>query len=107
METHRVTMVNREGPPLEIREDHTILEAAEAQGLRLPAGCREGHCISCAARLLEGRVEQPGAVALTASERADGFVLLCVARPRSDCTVRVGAEARRPLFVNPLREGAG
>lgn len=105
METHRVALEDREAPPIEVREDRTILEAAEASGVRLAAGCREGHCISCAAYLVEGRVDQPEAVALTLAERAEGFVLLCVARPRSDCTLRVGADARRPLFVNPLREG--
>lgn len=103
-EAHRVTLANRDGPPLRVGEDQTILDAADRAGVRLPSGCRDGHCISCAARLLEGRVDQSDAVALSPAQRDDGFVLLCVARPRSDCTVRVGREAQRPLFVNPFRE---
>lgn len=105
MASYRVTLANRDGPPFEVPEGQSILEAAEAAGVALSAGCRDGHCISCAARLEEGEVDQEGAVALGAEEREEGFVLLCVARPRSDCTIRVGREARRPLFVNPLREG--
>ena len=104
-EEHCITLANRDGSRLRVREDQTILDAADRAGVRLPSGCRDGHCISCAARLLEGRVDQPEAVALSPGQRADGFVLLCVARPRSDCTVRVGREARRPLFGNPFREG--
>lgn len=105
MDTHRVRVVNRDWPAFEVREDRTILGAAEEAGAALPSGCRDGHCISCAARLLDGRVDQPGAVALSPAQRAEGFILPCVARPRSDCTLRVGAESQRALFVHPFRAG--
>lgn len=100
--THRVRLADREVSPIRVREDESILEAADRSGVALPSGCRDGHCISCAARLLEGEVDQSGAVALSSERRAEGFVLLCVARPRTDCRLRVGAEARRPLFRNPF-----
>lgn len=105
MEIHRVALANRDAPALEVREDETVLAAAEAAGVRLPSGCRAGHCVSCAARLVEGRVVQPGAAALSPSQEAEGFVLLCVARPRSDLVLRVGAESQRPLFANPFLDG--
>lgn len=105
VESHRVTLANREAPALEVREDETILSAAGEAGVALPSGCRAGHCISCAARLVAGRVAQPGAVALSRAQVAEGFVLLCVARPRSDVVLRVGAESQRPLFGNPFLGG--
>jgi len=102
---HRVRLANREARDLEVRSDETILEAADRAGITLPSGCRDGHCISCAARLLEGEVDQSAGEALTPEEREQGYVLLCVARPRSDCVLRVGAEAQRDLFRNPFLEG--
>lgn len=63
----------------------TLLQAAEAAGLQLPSLCRNGTCRECMARLTEGRVryriEWPG---LLADEKADGWVLPCVALPCSD-----------------------
>ncbi|MGL6282913.1 MAG: 2Fe-2S iron-sulfur cluster-binding protein, partial [Microcoleaceae cyanobacterium] len=34
-----------------VGEDEYILEIAEEQGIRLPAGCKQGDCSSCIARL--------------------------------------------------------
>ena len=38
-------------------------------------------------RLLSGDVEMSGADGLSAADRAAGYVLSCVAIPRSDCAV--------------------
>ena len=65
-----------------------LLDSLEAQGVSLPYGCRYGGCISCAAKLLSGEVDQRAGVALNGRQLADGYVLLCVARPLSDCTLR-------------------
>ncbi|HEU6454319.1 MAG TPA: 2Fe-2S iron-sulfur cluster-binding protein, partial [Roseateles sp.] len=50
--------------------------------------CRNGTCRTCIARLVQGRIEHripwPG---LSAEEKADGFVLPCVAEARSDVTL--------------------
>lgn len=89
---------------IEVSGDEPILDAAEAAGLTLPYGCRAGHCISCAARLIEGRVEQSEGVALTPAQEAQGYVLLCMASPRSDCVVEVGARVQQELFVNPFKQ---
>jgi ferredoxin len=104
-DVHRVRLANRDVPDLEVRADETILGAADRAGVPLPSGCRDGHCISCAARLLEGHVDQSAGEALTRAEREEGYVLLCVARPRSDCVLRVGAEVQKGLFRNPFLEG--
>lgn len=100
---HRVELRNR-GATLEVDEDETILDAAEAAGHTLPVGCREGRCITCAARLLRGKVvHSDAATALRPEQEERGYVLLCVARARSDVVLEVGRESQRELFRNPFR----
>lgn len=66
-----------------------LLLAAAAAGLELPSSCRNGSCRSCICRLLEGRIayriDWPG---LLAEEKAQGFILPCVAYPQSDVVLR-------------------
>ena len=83
-----------------------LLDALEAQGVSLPYGCRYGGCISCAAKLLSGEVDQRAGVALNGRQLADGYVLLCVARPLSDCTFDVGVESHDKLYRNPFAKPA-
>lgn len=80
-----------DGRELLVDDDEDILAAAEAQGIALPSSCLEGSCTTCTARLLRGEVEQERALALRDEEKAAGFVLLCVARPRGDCVLRTHA----------------
>lgn len=60
----------------------SLLEAARAAGVRLRSSCRNGTCRACLCRLVEGeihyRIDWPG---LTAEERAEGWILPCVALP--------------------------
>lgn len=104
MTTFTVELRNRNST-IEVASDEPILDAAESAGVTLPYGCRAGHCISCAARLVQGDVEQSKGVALTPAQEAQGYVLLCIATPRSECVVDVGAGVQRDLFVNPFKEG--
>ncbi|KAF3884821.1 MULTISPECIES: 2Fe-2S iron-sulfur cluster-binding protein [Nostocales] len=103
MNAYKITLVNRNNYTLEVAGDRYILDAAEAAGLRLPVGCRYGACITCAARLLEGEVEQYQAVALKPAQEAMGYVLLCIAYPRSDCKFEVGVESQDQLYINPFK----
>jgi hypothetical protein len=74
--------------------------------MSLPYGCRYGGCISCAAKLLLGEIDQRTAVALNGRQLADGYVLLCVARPLTNCIFDVGVESHDKLFRKHLvREG--
>jgi CDP-4-dehydro-6-deoxyglucose reductase, E3 len=77
------------GRTLRVREDQSVLEVALAAGINLPHSCRSGHCASCRARLLSGEIHYPNGrtAGLTAEEAANGFVLLCQARPRTDLRV--------------------
>jgi ferredoxin len=105
MKTYQVELINRNNNVVEVTEHQYILDAVEATGLRLPVGCRYGACITCAARLLEGEVEQPKAVALKPAQEAMGYVLLCIAYPRSDCKFEVGVECQTALYRNPFKGG--
>lgn len=75
----------------------TLLQAALAAGVRLPSSCRNGTCRSCLARLLSGRVaytiDWPG---LLVEEKAEGWILPCVACARGDVVIE--APAASPLI---------
>jgi ferredoxin len=98
-----VTLANRDAQRFKVDGEQVLLAALESQGVSLPYGCRYGGCISCAAKLLAGVVYQSAGVALTGRQLADGYVLLCVARPKSDCTLEVGVESHDRLYRNPFQ----
>jgi ferredoxin len=69
--------------------DEHILSAANSQGIVLPAMCRQGRCLTCAGRLVgAGEVDHSDADMYFPQDRAEGFVLLCTAKPGSDLTIR-------------------
>jgi ferredoxin len=69
----------------DVEGDLTLLEAADMSRVQLPSSCRNGTCRTCMCRLLSGEVaysiDWPG---LSAEEKAEGYVLPCVARPTSN-----------------------
>ena len=98
-----ITIANQDRQSFEVDMDAPLLETLEAHGVSLPYGCRYGGCISCAAKLVHGEVDQSDGVALNGRQLAAGYVLLCVARPRSNCTLEVGVESHDKLYRNPFR----
>ena len=99
---HTVTFRNRDGVTLSVAEDEAIFDVAQRDGIALPIACRYGGCITCAARLISGRVVQPKGTAINKRQSQAGYILLCVARPRSDCVVDVGVESHGDLYQNPF-----
>ncbi len=100
--TYRVTLANRGGKVLEVGEDEPIYDAALAAGIQLPIACAYGGCITCAARILSGKVRQPKGTALNRRQSQAGYILLCVARPKEDCVIEVGVESHGDLYQNPF-----
>jgi 2Fe-2S type ferredoxin len=62
-----------------------IVEAAERAGFELPSSCRNGGCLTCTGKLMEGEAEIiEDQYVLEDHQIAAGFRLLCITTPRSD-----------------------
>src|ERR1700688_236974 len=72
-----------------VAADQSLLEAALGASWNLPHSCKSGNCGSCRARLLQGEIHYPNGppLGLSEAEVADGLVLLCQARARSDVCI--------------------
>lgn len=69
----------------------TVLQAALAQGVRLPYSCRRGICSTCMSTLEQGQIEMDNPESLLDFEVAKGRVLTCQAHPATDdVRIRVG-----------------
>ncbi|MDP9604993.1 Ferredoxin [Variovorax sp. YR750] len=87
------------GLDFETDGDITLLKAAEAAGIELPSSCRNGTCRTCICLRLAGEtrhiIEWPG---LSAEEKAEGWILPCVAQALGDITLEV--PGARALFAD-------
>ena len=101
-DTYSITIANQGGKTYEVDRRRSLLESLRENGIDLPYGCRYGGCITCAAKLVAGEVDQRGQVALNNRQVNNGYVVLCVARPKSDCTFEVGVESHDKLYRNPF-----
>jgi len=104
-----VTVVRDEAVVSSVRvgPGETILQATDDTDIDLRHGCREGKCVSCTARLLDGEVGyESEPQALDERKREDGFVLLCIARPVSDCRIEVGRSVLADAFPGLWRSGS-
>ncbi|MEW9922002.1 2Fe-2S iron-sulfur cluster-binding protein [Marimonas sp. MJW-29] len=102
MTTHQVTISNRDNAVYDVNDRRPLLEQLRDQGVDLPYGCEYGGCITCAAKLTAGAVDQRRQVALNNRQIANGYVILCVARATSDITLEIGVESHDTLYRNPF-----
>ena len=99
---HNVTIKNRENAIFQVEANRPLLDSLRDQGVDLPYGCKYGGCITCAAKLISGKIDQRRQVALNNRQISDGYIILCVARPKSDCTLEIGVESHDTLYRNPF-----
>lgn len=83
MAIHRVTFRTPDGreTTIPVSDEEHILDAALRHGLDLPSSCLQGWCLTCAARVVAGKVDQRDSRRYFPQDRDAGFALICTGRP--------------------------
>ena len=98
----QITILNRKNSIYKVSGRMPLLKELRDQGVDLPYGCEYGGCITCAAKLIKGEVDQRSQVALNNRQINNGYIILCVAKPKTDCTIEIGVESHDKLYRNPF-----
>ncbi len=67
----------------------TVLEAALDAAIDMPFSCAVGGCGTCRVKVASGSIAQDEPNCLSEEEAEQGYVLACVSRPTSACTLEV------------------
>lgn len=92
MASYKVTLINQRQNfvrTIEVPETEAILMEASEHQIKIPFECVVGACATCQGKLIEGTVDQSEQLFLSDRQVEEGYVLLCVAKPMSDCTLEV------------------
>lgn len=95
MVAYSVTLTSEEhdiNETISCNDDEFVLDAAEELGIDLPYSCRAGACSTCAGIVKSGEIDQSEQSFLDEDQMGEGFVLTCIAYPKSDCTIAVHEE---------------
>lgn len=92
MTTYKVTLISKEkgfAQTIDVPDTEPILGEAVEQGIKIPFECVMGACATCQGKIISGTVNQSEQIFLNEKQVAQGYVLTCVAKPTSDCTLEV------------------
>jgi CDP-4-dehydro-6-deoxyglucose reductase len=87
-------------------EEETILNAALAQNLNLPHGCKNGTCGACKCKIISGdiKLDPYNTKVLTDEEKYQGYTLLCKAHPIGEVVLEIPHVLRGfPIKILPAR----
>jgi NAD(P)H-flavin reductase/ferredoxin len=82
--------------------NESLLDAAQRAGLEIPFSCRKGVCGTCKGRIISGEARAFAGDALGEAERAEGHVLFCNARPRSDLIIAPRSISKADPFARKI-----
>lgn len=111
--TYKVTFLAQGGDSrtIDVPDNQYILDAADANGIDLPATCRGGICGACVVRVAKGTVDQSDiddlSFTLDEEEQAQGMALLCMARATSDVVVETQSDWGYSLGVAEWKGASG
>ena len=92
MTTYNVTLINYSKnfqQTIAVPDDEYILSEAAEAGIKVPFECVVGACATCQGKIVSGTVDQSEQMFLSNKQIAEGYILTCVAKPTSDCTIEV------------------
>ncbi len=91
-ETSLTARLEPEGRSFPVSAGQSLLDAALAAGIPLPARCRVGSCGACRCRVESGRINPTSdfAYVLEPQQIADGAALACQTRLKTNVVVRLG-----------------
>ncbi len=92
MTTYNITLINNDKnfqQTIAVPDCEYILSEAVEQGIQIPFECVVGACDTCQGKIVSGTVDQSEQIFLSDKQIEQGYILTCVAKPTSDCTIEV------------------
>ncbi|MGO4956026.1 benzoate 1,2-dioxygenase electron transfer component BenC [Luteococcus sp. Sow4_B9] len=96
--TYQVALAFEDGVSrfIKVREDQTVADASYRQRINIPLDCRDGACGTCKAFCESGEYDGGYYIddALTEDEAAQGYVLPCSMKPKSDLVLQIAGTSQ-------------
>ena len=77
------------GKGIKVKAEETVHSAATQLGIRIPKACGMGICGTCRVLKVSGEVEMEHNGGITDDDVADGYILSCCSKPKTDVEIEV------------------